>query len=134
MPPRCILKGNQQGFSLIEVLVSLALLGTIVAGILGALASSSVATHIDDERTTAQALAQSQIEYVWDQSYDSVRDPPQYEVLTDLPQGYTITCTASRLDPEGDGLGDDDGLQKITVTVSHAGKSVITLEAYKVRR
>ena len=125
--------GNQKGFTLLEVLISLALLGIIAVGFLGALSTSSRATIINDEQTTAQNLAEGQVEYVRNQLYDNTNNPPQYALLSQLPEGYSIGCTASRLDPEGDGTDDDDGLQKIVVTVNHGNKTVSTLEAYKVR-
>jgi prepilin-type N-terminal cleavage/methylation domain-containing protein len=123
---------NQGGFSLIEVLLSLALIGIVVTGILSALATSSRATLTNDVQTTAQNLAEGQIEYMRSQSYSS-EYPPEYQVLADVPAGYNVNCTAIRLDPEGDGSGDDDGLQKITVTVSFSGVTATTIETYRVK-
>ena len=123
---------NQDGFSMLEVLLSLALVGIVVAGILSALATSSRATITNDVQTTAQNLAEGQIEYIRSQLYDG-NDPPEYQVLADVPAGYSVSCTAVRLDPEGDGSDDDDGLQRITVTVSFNSTTATTLEAYRVK-
>ena len=123
---------NQEGFSMLEVLLSLALIGIVVAGILSALSTSSRATITNDVQTTAQNLAEGQIEYVRNQAYNG-NDPPVYQILADVPAGYTVNCTATRLDPEGDGSDDDDGLQKITVTVDFGGATATTLEAYRVK-
>ncbi len=87
-----------------------------------------------DERATAESLARSQMEDIKKQAYDGVTSPPQYRPLLDIPAGYAIDVTAQRLDPRGDGDGNDDGIQKITVLVSHYSKGVITLEGYKVDR
>ena len=125
---------NEKGFTLIEVMIAIALLGIIAVAFLGALATASRALVIADERTTAESVARSQMEYVKNQNYDAINDPPQYSLLSSIPDGYTIVVTAERLDPVGDGTGNDDGIQKITVTVSHNGKEVITLEDYKVNR
>jgi prepilin-type N-terminal cleavage/methylation domain-containing protein len=123
---------NQEGFTLVEVLISLALLGIVAAGILGALGTSSKATLTNDVQTTAQNLAEGQMEYVRNQPY-SAGDSPEYALVSNVPTGYSIGCTVIRLDPEGDGSDDDDGLQKIVVAVNFGGVTAATLEAYKTR-
>ena len=126
---------NEKGFTLIEVIIAMALLGIIAIVFLGALATASNAIIIADERATAESLARSQMEYVKNQDYDGVNNPPQYTLLSDTPADYTIVIDAVRLDPNGDGTDNDDGIQKITVTVDHLEKpEVITLEDYKVDR
>jgi prepilin-type N-terminal cleavage/methylation domain-containing protein len=126
---------NQSGFAMLEVLVSLALVGIVVAGILSALATSSRATITNDVQTTAQNLAECQMEYMQSQPYDDDvgHDPPTYPVLADVPVGYNVNCDAVRLDPEGDGSDDDDGLQKITVSVNYNNITATIIEAYRVK-
>lgn len=125
---------SEKGFSLIETLVALAILGIIAVGFLSGLATAARATFITDERTTAASLAKSQMEYIKNQNYDNINNPPQYDLLSDLPTSFSVTVTASRLDPEGDGLDDDDGIQNIVVTVMRGSRTIITLEDYKVDR
>ncbi len=124
---------GEKGFLLIETLVALAILGIIAVGLLSGLATAAKATFIIDERTTATSLAKSQMEYVKNQNYDNINNPPQYDLLSDLPTSFSVTITASRLDPEGDGP-DDDGIQSIVVTVIRGSRSIVTLESYKVDR
>jgi hypothetical protein len=50
----------------------------------------------------------------------------------DIPAGYDIAISAARLNPKGDDPTNDDGLQKITVTVTR-GEDTFTLEGYKVK-
>ena len=126
---------NEKGFALIEVIIAIALLGIIGIAFLGALSTASKALFLADERATAESLARSQMEYVKIQDYAATNDPPQYSLLSNIPDNYTIAITPERLDPNGDGTGNDDGIQKITVTVGHLSKpSVIILEDYKVDR
>ncbi len=127
---------NEKGFTLIEVLVALAVLGIIAAAFLGALATSSNAIFIADEKATAESLARSQMEYTKKHGYDAIYNPPQYGIDPDLdiPEGYEINMTAERLDPDSDGTDDDDSIQKITISVNHLEKQVIVLEDYKVNR
>ena len=121
---------NEKGFTLIEVLIAIALLGIIGIAFLGGLSTASKALFLADERTTAESLARSQMEYVKIQDYDPT-DTQSYEQV-DVPSGdypdFTISVNADPLNPT------DDGIQKITVVVKHHGKEIITLEDYKVDR
>ena len=137
-------RSNSEGASIIEATIALAILGIIAVVFLSGLTMSLRAASISDERSVAQNLAQSQMEYIKDQGYDEINNPPQYNLDPNLiiPTGYTIYgydephpgYFAQRLDTEGDGLDNDDGLQKIIVTVKHNDKEVTTLENYKAHR
>ena len=124
---------SEKGFSLIEVLVSLAILGLIGVVFLSGLATSSKALSTTDELDTAKNLARSQMEYVKSLPYDYTNDPPVYVVDPSLTiPGYSIPpVVAQRLKLKDDGT--DGGLQQITVTVTHDEK-VFTLVGYKVNR
>ena len=124
---------GERGFSFIELAIALAVLGIIAVGFLGALGTSSKTLIIADELETANNLAEAQVENVKKQAYDSLNNPPQYSLMPSIPSNYSIDQPlAERLDPDLDGYDDDDGIQKITVTVRHDGKAVLTLKDYKV--
>jgi prepilin-type N-terminal cleavage/methylation domain-containing protein len=138
---------KEKGFSLLEVMLAIALMGIIAVAFLGALATGSRAIFIADERATAESLARSQMEYVKNLPYDDINTPPAYTLLpeSDIPEGYGIDISAERLDPKEDGTVNldgsvnDDGIQKITVMIYHPEEEieenkVITLEDYKVNR
>ena len=134
---REVLRGDSSGIGFIEVIIALAILGIIAAAFLSGLITSLKAVAISDERSVAVALAQGQMEYVKGLEYDDITDPPhpQYiENQTLTPAGYTVVISAERLDPEGDGFDNDDGIQQISITVSHQGSEVFTLEDYKINR
>ena len=124
-------QGSSRGLSLIEVLIAVALIGIIAIAVLSALSTASAALIVADVRATAESLARSQLEYVKNQPYDDINDPPEYTELPEIPDGYDIAINATRLDPNEDGTDNDDGIQEITVTVSRDGEEIITLEGYK---
>ena len=136
-------QGRSRGMTLIEVLIALALFTIIAMAFLGGLTAASRAVFVGDVRTNAESLARTQMEYVKNQGYidysDDNRDPRHYSLI-DYPAPYYITVRAEPIDPgtgqpysiqQGDTFERDDGIQMITVTVSHHGKEVITLEGYK---
>ena len=125
---------REKGFSLLEVMLAIALMGIIAVAFLGALATGSKAIFIADERATAESIARSQMEDIKKQVYDDTL-PIEYSLLLGIPANYSITVTAQRLDRDvPPNPTDDDGIQQIIVTVSHNTKQVLTLEDYKVDR
>ncbi len=119
---RYYLARDEKGYSLIEVVISLALLGLIGVGILNIMSIASRATFVIDERQTADNLAETQMEYVKSQGYASSYTPAPIPAIY---AGYTVTVDVSPL--------QDSNIQKITVTARHQDKVVIELEGYKVR-
>ena len=65
------LRGNSTGFTLIEVLIAVAILGLVAVAFLSALTTASMALILADERTTAESLARTQLEYVKSQPFST---------------------------------------------------------------
>jgi prepilin-type N-terminal cleavage/methylation domain-containing protein len=126
------LVNSERGFAMVEILVALALIGVAGVCFLSSLTTVSKSTMTVDKHGTSDSLAVSQIEYILSQSYDDTNNPPQYAVLSDIPDGWSVNITAERLDPENDGLDDDDGIQEIRVTVDFGGEQIIELTSRKV--
>ena len=121
---------HESGTTLLETVIALAVLGTIAVTFFSGVITTSKAAFMADERATAESLAQSQIEWAANATY--VYDTIQYSPAP-IPSGrdyinYSANITAQSLHPS------DDGIQKITVTVSRSGETVIILEGYKVYR
>ena len=127
-------RGRSRGFSMLEVVIAIALLGIIAVSVLSALQTAALAFIIADRRATAESIARTQMEYVRYSDYegDPEEGPPQYsqDPYIELPPDYSVVTTAIRLNKDVD-PNDDDGIQEITVTVSHDGQVVVTLEDYK---
>jgi len=143
---------NEKGFTLLEVLIAVALVSLIAVAFLSGLATASKALVIADEHATAESLARSQMEHIKNQSYStsnvdwnytvthsgrSSADPPDWwddsgspgnpPLLSSNYAGYSVEAIADEDDANA-------GIQKITVIINHYTKEVSTLEGYKVDR
>lgn len=116
--------------ALLETLVALAVLGSVSVAFLSGLATTSRASMIVDEQTTAESLARSQMEWVKKISYtyEATEYSPQPIFSGDDYIGYSASIAAERLHVP------DDGIQKVTVIITHYNKEVIELVGYKVDR
>jgi prepilin-type N-terminal cleavage/methylation domain-containing protein len=128
--------GNQKGLTLVEVLIALTVFAAISVSLFIALNVSHKTTHSVNEQTTAESLTRAELEYIKSCDYDAENNPPVYGVDPGLviPTKYSIEVTAERLDPDGDGTENDDGIQKVTVKVYYDGELVLTTASYKVNR
>ena len=138
-------QGSSRGFTLVEVVIAIALIGIIAVAVLSALSTASISLIIADKRATAESLARSQMEYVKNQDYIDYSESghEDYDVICVVimvcPEDYTVEVVAEPIDPdtyqpynEDAGVFDyDDGIQKITVIVSYDSEVVITMEGYK---
>ena len=121
---------RESGATLMETVVALAILGVIAVTFLNGLATTSKSVFIADEQSTAESLAQSQMEWAKNANYVSgATDNPSAPIPSSGDYvNYTVVITAETVhDP-------DDGIQKITVTIRHSDRKIIKLEGYKVER
>lgn len=148
---RRALQGRSRGFSLIEVVIAIALLGIIGLSILTALSTASLTLVIADQRATAESLAESQIEFAKNHGYDPAEPGGvgTYDPITDVPDGYSISSMGREGETPGvvgvpwdsgnnTAVYEDNGLQRIKVIVTYnalrADNTVVqkqyVLEAY----
>jgi len=120
---------NEKGFALLETIVAIAFLGFVAVAFLGGLGTSTKATMTMGERAIAETLARSELEYVRNCTYQY--DTEEYEVnpMLSIPESWNITSPV--VEPVHE---TDDGLQKVTVSVEHNGKTVLSLFTYKADR
>jgi prepilin-type N-terminal cleavage/methylation domain-containing protein len=125
-------QGRSRGFTLIEVVIAMMLLGIIGVAILGALSYASTVLITVDRRATAESLAKTQMEYVKSQNYTSASNGgvATYQKITGIPYGYNIssaTRTGWTLNITGipwdsgnnTASYNDTGLQKIRLLISY---------------
>ena len=133
LPKRRIAR-NESGFTLVEVVISIMLLGIVTAAVFTGLGTASKALLQNDSRQTAKNLAETQMESVKNQTY--VLGASSYpKETTSLAQqsGYdaTISVINGWLIPNPDTR--DSSIQKIVVTITRSGVVIYTLEGYKVK-
>ncbi|MBA7704396.1 hypothetical protein ES703_113203 [subsurface metagenome] len=139
---------SEKGFSLLEVLIALAVLGIIVIAVCYALATASKTLLVADVRGTAETLAIKQMEYIRNQDYSV--DQWSYQVTSSeepsaFPEPSWWDDPPSKLSENyarylvvAEAFDDErDGIRKIIVSIYYnpdTGDPIITLECYKVRR
>ncbi len=124
---------NQQGTTLVEVLVAVAILGVVGVGFIWGMTSVTKTVPMVDDKVTALSLAESQMEYIRNQPYGWF-----YETVDAPPGMHIVTPMAFDFDANGDNLinQDDDFIQQIRIAiwvpeVNGGSKVVITLEEYR---
>lgn len=145
-------QGRSRGFTLIEVLIALALMGIIAIAVLGALSTASAALITADKRATAESLARSQMEFVKNQDYSPAPTggvgnytkipnpniPAGYSICSYNRAGVPVNCGPS--DPvigipwdsgNNTAVNIDDGLQRIKLVIRRDNIDILTLEGYK---
>jgi prepilin-type N-terminal cleavage/methylation domain-containing protein len=148
----------QKGFTLLEVIIAIALLGVVAVAILSGLSTGSRAILVADERATAESLARSQMEYMKNLPYTAALtggEASYANAKISVPSGYDIR-SINRAGGEdvsttniiavpwnsatGQPAANDTGLQRIKLAIyhlRHLGDSnptlVLTLEGYKVK-
>jgi prepilin-type N-terminal cleavage/methylation domain-containing protein len=118
---------NQRGFSLLDVLVSLAIFSILSGGFLSALIDSTGAVISVDQKDSGRALAQSQMEYIKEQDFANSYSANS-SILSEFP-GYEIDSIIVATPTERDAL-----IQEITINVTQNGEPVTSLQDFKVKR
>jgi len=134
-------RGHSRGFTLVEVLITIALIGAISIAFFSFMSAATSALIHADERTIAESLARSQLEFVKNKGYNStlVNGQATYEKIpsASIPPGYTM-CSVTRngsvvenviigipwVSGNNTPAPTDAGLQKIALVIKHQGKEI----------
>jgi prepilin-type N-terminal cleavage/methylation domain-containing protein len=116
----------QKGFSLIEVMIAVAIIATVGVAIFSGLTVSANILIKTDTNDTARSLAISQMEFVKNTYWNDSSYPVANNLIA---SGYSISTIIDG------GVVPDGNMQKITVKINKSliPTPVFTLEDYKVR-
>ena len=120
------MRKGERGFSLLEVVIAIGVLGILVAAFIPAMMGATKFNISTDERETANNLAEREIEYVKSQPYAPAYSSDNYSA--DYP-GFSvdpitvIETIANR----------DSNIQAVTVVVRRNGLQIVTLAGYKMQ-
>ena len=116
---------SEQGFTLVEALISVAILTLALVVFLSGLSAGVLSAGHSDRLSAAHELARSQMEYTKDAPFQAA--PSSYPTVTP-PASYGVSAAASAVG------GGDARVQIVTVTVTKDGATVFTLQGLKVDR
>jgi prepilin-type N-terminal cleavage/methylation domain-containing protein len=121
---------SEKGFTIIEVLVTLGIVGVLGASFLSSLTNSTRAVVQTDQMDTGRALAQSMMEYVKEQKYSA----SGYANSTTLTAQYPEFNVSIAVSTPGSAGQRDALIQIVTISVTQNGKTITTLEGFKTKR
>jgi len=127
---------GEAGQSVVEELVALAIVSLGLVIVIAALSTGSKGVGTANDRVTAENLARSQLELIKDAAYSPDPTVSPYPTVSPV-QGYAAAVGVEYwIAPSGPFTSTvrDDGLQKVTVSVSGGKGAVLELEGYKVDR
>lgn len=131
-----LLRLDERGFSLVEQLVALAIMSTGIVLLLAGLTTAGHGITLFADRVASQSLARSQLELIKDHPY--IADPTTSPYPSASPPApYSVSTTVDYWDSGTETFVSgvrNDGMQRITVTVSKASVSVLSVSDYKVDR
>lgn len=116
---------DEKGLTMVESLVTIAIVGVAVVAFAIALSTGSLAVNESDQEVMVQSLARTQLEYIKGYPYDP--EATTYPTVN-TTDNYSISVAVTSI-PD-----TDANIQKITANISREGQVILTVEDYKVNR
>lgn len=116
---------DEKGLTMVESVVTIAIVGVAVVAFAVALSTGSLAVNESDQEVMVQSLARTQLEYIKGYPYDP--EATTYPTVN-TTDNYSISVAVTSI-PD-----TDANIQKITANISREGQVLLTVEDYKVNR
>lgn len=126
------LRSEQSGLTLIEVVISVALMSILGLALLQGLSGVARGQGTQDERVGAVIAGRAQLESVKGAAYDTSVTATTGPAYTSLPSEITASGVVFNTDILGQEI--ESGVQLITVVVKNGTQEITRLQAYKVSR
>ena len=126
------LSAQTRGFTLIEVVISIALMAILGVALLQGLSTMARGQGIHDERVGALVATQVHLESIKQAPYDSSVTATPGPGYTALPVQRTVDNIVFDMQIIAQQI--ETGVQLVTVVVSNSGREINRLQAYKVDR
>jgi hypothetical protein len=116
---------DMRGALMLDAVIAMLTFSMVGFAVMGGLSTTQLSSNAVEGQTVAENLARNQLEVAFAAPYIS---PPTTFTTVAVPDGYGITAVAEEY-VQGDG-----NIQKIVVTVSRDGASVLTVETLRVKQ
>ena len=127
---------NEKGATLVEELVTIAIIGMGIVILVVMITTGTLGVRRVDDDVRAQSLARSQIELIKDAPYETDPTTSPYPSVVGI-SGYTVSLDFEYWNASTGSFQSswrNDGLQKITVTVSSGATQLAQVSEFKVDR
>jgi type II secretory pathway pseudopilin PulG len=127
---------EEEGTTLVEELVTVAIIGIGIVILVAMIYTGVKGVRLVDDKMLAESLARSQLEIIKDAAYQDDPVSVPYPAVAPIPN-YSVAVGIEYWNASSSifvSAVRNDGLQKITVTVSSAGTPLVQNAEYKVDR
>jgi type II secretory pathway pseudopilin PulG len=127
---------DERGATLVEELATVAIIGFGLVILVAMITTGVVGVRQVDDEVLAESLARSQLELIKNAAYEP--DPGTSPYPTPAPvAGYAVTVSVEYWNASSSTFTTtqrNDGMQKVTVTVSNGVSNLVQLATFKVSR
>ncbi len=127
---------SEQGVTLVEELVTVAIIAFGIVILVAMITTGVIGVRQVNDNVIAETLARSQLELVKDAFYEADPGTNPYPAVTGVP-GYSVIVAIEYWNTTSSSFSTtlrNDGLQRVTVTVSSGGDTLAQTAAFKVDR